>query len=145
MFPIMTFVGNLGYVAVAIMGGALAIQGKIAIGDIQAFIQYVRQFTQPITQIAQASNIFQQTAAAAERVFEFLDESEEVARQPDSRSSCRQVRGHVEFDHVHFGYNPDKIIINDFSANVTAGSADRHCRPHRRGQDHDGQAADALL
>ena len=85
----MTFVGNLGYVAVAILGGALAIQGKISIGDIQAFIQYVRQFTQPITQIAQASNIFQQTAAAAERVFEFLDEPEEM---PDSATAVAAAR-----------------------------------------------------
>ena len=120
LFPIMTFVGNLGYVAVAILGGALAIQGKISIGDIQAFIQYVRQFTQPITQIAQASNIFQQTAASAERVFEFLDEPEEIA---DSAQTVKlpNVQGHVEFDHVHFGYNPDKIIINDFSANIKPG------------------------
>jgi ATP-binding cassette subfamily B multidrug efflux pump len=120
LFPVMTFVGNLGYVAVAILGGALAIQGKISIGDIQAFIQYVRQFIQPIAQIAQASNIFQQTAAAAERVFEFLDEAEEV---PDSPTAVAlpSVQGHVEFDHVHFGYNPDKIIINDFSANIKPG------------------------
>jgi ATP-binding cassette subfamily B multidrug efflux pump len=120
LFPIMTFVGNLGYVAVAILGGALAIQGKVSIGDIQAFIQYVRQFTMPITQIAQASNIFQQTAAAAERVFEFLDEAEEVE---DSATPVQlaEVQGHVEFDHVHFGYNPDKIVINDFSANVQPG------------------------
>jgi ATP-binding cassette subfamily B protein len=120
MFPIMSFIGNLGYVAVAIIGGALVIQGKIPIGDIQAFIQYVRQFTQPITQIAQASNIFQQTAAAAEHVFEFLDEPEEV---PDSATPVKltKVEGNVEFDHVHFGYNPDKIIINDFSVDVKAG------------------------
>jgi len=120
LFPVMTFVGNLGYVAVAILGGALAIQGKISIGDIQAFIQYVRQFTQPIAQIAQASNIFQQTAAAAERVFEFLDEAEEV---PDSAQAVKlpAVKGHVEFDHVHFGYNADKTIINDFSANIQPG------------------------
>lgn len=120
LFPIMTFVGNLGYVAVAILGGALAIQGKISIGDIQAFIQYVRQFTMPITQIAQASNIFQQTAAAAERVFEFLDESEDI---PDSAQAVQLsgVQGHVEFEHVHFGYNPDKIVINDFSADIQPG------------------------
>jgi ATP-binding cassette subfamily B protein len=120
LFPIMNFVGNLGYVGVAILGGWLAIQGRITIGDIQAFIQYVRQFTQPITQIAQASNIFQQTAASAERVFEFLDEAEEI---PDSAQpiSAPQTRGHVEFDHVRFGYNPEKTIINDFSANVLPG------------------------
>jgi ATP-binding cassette subfamily B multidrug efflux pump len=120
LFPLMTFVGNLGYVAMAILGGALAIRGQISIGDIQAFIQYVRQFTQPITQIAQASNIFQQTAAAAERVFEFLDEPEEI---PDNEQPAKlsAVRGHVEFDHVHFGYNPDKVVINDFSADVKPG------------------------
>src|SRR5258708_34471524 len=120
LFPVMTFVGNLGYVAVAILGGALAIQGKVSIGDIQAFIQYVRQFTMPISQIAQASNIFQQTAAAAERVFEFLDEPEEI---PDTAQPVKLpgVEGHVEFDHVRFGYNPDKVIINDFSANTKPG------------------------
>src|SRR5258708_18695021 len=117
LFPVMTFVGNLGYVAVAILGGALAIQGKVSIGDIQAFIQYVRQFTMPISQIAQASNIFQQTAAAAERVFEFLDEPEEIADSAQA-AALPAVQGHVEFDHVHFGYNPDKTIINDFSANI---------------------------
>jgi ATP-binding cassette subfamily B protein len=120
LFPVMTFVGNLGYVAVAILGGALAIQGKVSIGDIQAFIQYVRQFTMPISQIAQASNIFQQTAAAAERVFEFLDEPEEIADSAQA-AALPAVQGHVEFDHVHFGYNPDKTIINDFSANIQPG------------------------
>src|SRR5579859_5834296 len=120
LFPIMNFVGNLGYVAVAILGGWLATRGAIAIGDIQAFIQYVRQFTQPISAIAQASNIFQQTAAAAERVFEFLDEPEMV---PDTAQpvALTEVRGHVEFDHVHFGYNPDRVIINDFSADIQHG------------------------
>ena len=120
MMPIMGFVGNLGYVAVAVLGGWLAITGAITLGDIQAFIQYVRQFTQPISQIAQASNVFQQMAAAAERVFEFLDEPEEIpdAAQPVKLTS---VQGHVQFDHVHFGYTPDKIIINDFSVNVKPG------------------------
>ncbi len=120
MMPIMGFVGNLGYVAVAVLGGWLAITGAITLGDIQAFIQYVRQFTQPISQIAQASNVFQQMAAAAERVFEFLDEPEEIpdAAQPIKLTS---VQGHVQFDHVHFGYTPDKIIINDFSVNVKPG------------------------
>jgi ATP-binding cassette, subfamily B, multidrug efflux pump len=120
LFPIMSLVGNLGYVAVAILGGWLAIRGAITLGDIQAFIQYVRQFTHPITAIAQASNIFQQTAAAAERVFEFLDEPEEM---PETAQPVRleSVQGRVEFDRVHFGYNPDKIIINDFCANVNPG------------------------
>jgi ATP-binding cassette subfamily B protein len=120
MMPILMFVGNLSYVAISILGGYLAVQGMITIGDIQAFIQYARQFTQPIAQIANISNILQQTAAAAERVFEFLDEAEEV---PDTASPIKlaDVKGAVEFDHVHFGYNPDKIIINDFSATVKPG------------------------
>jgi ATP-binding cassette subfamily B protein len=114
MMPVMTFIGNLGYVAVCILGGYLVIKNTITIGDIQAFIQYVRSFTQPITQIANISNIFQQTAAAAERVFEFLAEAEE---EPDTATPAQLeiVEGLVEFKNVHFGYSPDKIIINDFS------------------------------
>lgn len=115
--PILTFVGNLNYVAVAILGGYLAIRGSITIGDIQAFIQYVRLFTQPIAQIANISNVLQQTAAAAERVFEFMDEDEEVA-ETVSTLTTDKINGSVEFKNVHFGYNPDKIIINDFSAKV---------------------------
>ncbi len=120
MMPVMNFIGNLGYVAVAILGGWLAFRGTITVGDIQAFIQYVRSFTQPITQIANISNVLQQTAAASERVFEFLAEEEESpeTRQPVSLSS---VKGHVEFRHVHFGYTPDKIVINDFSEEVQPG------------------------
>jgi ATP-binding cassette subfamily B protein len=114
MMPVMTFIGNLGYVAVCILGGYLAIKGTITIGDIQAFIQYVRSFTQPITQLANISNVLQQTAAAAERVFEFLAEAEE---EPDTTVPVvmDKVEGRVDFKNVHFGYNPDKIIINDFS------------------------------
>jgi ATP-binding cassette subfamily B multidrug efflux pump len=120
MFPIMNFIGNLGYVAIAIMGGYLAVRNAITVGDIQAFIQYVRNFTQPITQIANISNILQQTAAAAERIFEFLAEEEEI---PDSEHPVQvdQIEGHVEFQHVHFGYSPDKIVIKDFSADVLPG------------------------
>jgi ATP-binding cassette subfamily B multidrug efflux pump len=120
MMPVMTFVGNLGYVAVCILGGWLAIRNAITIGDIQAFIQYVRSFTQPIAQFANISNVLQQTAAAAERVFEFLGEAEEV---PETAKSVKleSVEGGVEFRHVHFGYNPDKIIINDFCASVKPG------------------------
>jgi len=120
MMPIMTFIGNLGYVAVAILGSYLAIKGTITIGDIQAFIQYVRSFTQPITQLANISNILQQTAAAAERVFEFIEEDEEVeeAAQP---IKLENVEGRVEFKNVHFGYSPEKIIINDFSAEAEPG------------------------
>lgn len=120
MQPIMNFVGNLGYVAVAVSGSMLAVSGVIMVGDIQAFIQYVKNFTQPITQIAQVSNMLQSMAAAAERVFEFLDEEEETA-DPAQPASLADVKGGVDFDHVHFGYNPDKIIINDFSAHVEPG------------------------
>ena len=120
MQPIMNFVGNLGYVAVAVSGSMLAVSGVIMVGDIQAFIQYVKSFTQPITQIAQVSNMLQSMAAAAERVFEFLDEEEETP-DPAQPASLAHVKGGVDFDHVHFGYNPDKIIINDFSAHVEPG------------------------
>ncbi|PKO02248.1 MAG: multidrug ABC transporter ATP-binding protein [Chloroflexi bacterium HGW-Chloroflexi-5] len=120
MMPIMNFIGNLGFVAIAILGGYLAITKAITVGDIQAFIQYVRSFTQPIAQVAQISNVLQQTAAAAERVFEFLGEAEEVEDLVDTvQVDC--VEGTVEFKDVHFGYNPDKIIINDFSIKVTPG------------------------
>jgi ATP-binding cassette subfamily B multidrug efflux pump len=120
MMPIMTFIGNLGYVAVCILGGWLVIQNTIAIGDIQAFIQYVRMFTQPITQLANISNVLQQTAAAAERVFEFLNEPEEAV-EAATAVNLGSVAGRVEFQNVHFGYNPDKIIIKDFSATVNPG------------------------
>ncbi len=119
MQPIMNFVGNLGYVAVAITGSFLAVQGIITVGDIQAFIQYVKNFTQPITQLTQVSNVLQQMAAAAERIFEFLDEPEE---EPDHTTvTSSQVECEVEFDHVHFGYDPEKPVIKDFSARVTEG------------------------
>jgi ATP-binding cassette subfamily B multidrug efflux pump len=120
MMPIMMFVGNLSYVAVSILGGWLAVRKTITVGDIQAFIQYVRMFTQPLGQIANISNILQQTAAAAERVFEFLDEEEEI-RETAHPIPLPAVAGSVEFKNVHFGYNPDKIIINDFSATVNPG------------------------
>jgi ATP-binding cassette subfamily B multidrug efflux pump len=120
MFPVINFIGNLGYVGICILGGYLATRNAITLGDIQAFIQYVRSFTQPITQIANISNIFQQTAASAERVFEFLAEPEETPDQaepvyPDG------VKGRVEFEHVRFGYSPDKVIIHDFSAAIQPG------------------------
>lgn len=114
MFPAMNFVGNLGYVAVTLLGGYLAIHQMITVGDIQAFIQYVRSFTQPLTQLANISNVLQQTAAAAERVFEFLDEPEE---EPDTETPVQlaEVEGRVDFRNVRFGYTPDKIIIHDFT------------------------------
>ena len=120
MMPIMMFIGNLGYVAVAILGGYLAIRNAITVGDIQAFIQYMRSFTQPITQLANISNVLQQTAAAAERVFEFLDEKEEV-EETTSPIKLESVEGHVEFKDVHFGYDPAKPVINDFSAEAEPG------------------------
>ncbi len=114
IMPIMMFIGNLGYVAVSILGGYLAIRKTITLGDIQAFIQYVRTFTQPLTQLANISNVLQQTAAAAERVFEYLEEEEEI---PDPAESVRlgAFEGRIDFKNVHFGYEPGKIIINDFS------------------------------
>jgi len=120
MMPIMMFIGNLGYVAVAILGGYLAVRGTITVGDIQAFIQYVRSFTQPITQLANISNVLQQTAAAAERVFEFLEEKEEVL-ETGNPVKLETVQGHVEFKNVHFGYDPEKPVINNFSAEAEAG------------------------
>ena len=122
MQPIMAFVGNLGYAGVALCGGILAVKGRITVGDIQAFIQYVKNFTQPIQQIAQVINQVQSMAAAAERVFEFLGEEEEdqAAANPVDISE-HVIEGSVEFDHVKFGYNPDNVIIHDFSANVRPG------------------------
>lgn len=120
MMPIMTFIGNLGYVVVSILGGYLTIKNKIEVGDIQSFIQYVRTFTQPITQAAQVANMMQSTAAAAERVFEFLEESEEDV-DVENPISTDKLEGVVEFKNVNFGYNEDKIIINDFSAKVKQG------------------------
>lgn len=120
MMPIMAFVGNLGYAGVAIAGGFLTIQGTIQVGDIQAFIQYVKQFTQPIQQIAQVMNMLQSMAAAAERVFEFLDEEEEVQVIEDPVKE-EHIQGNVDFDHISFGYQENQVIIHDFSANVKAG------------------------
>ena len=120
MMPIMQFVGNLGYVGVSILGGYLAIKGSIEVGDIQSFIQYVRNFTQPIQQMAQVANMLQSTAAASERVFEFLEEEEEDQTVPNP-VSIEGLKGNVEFEHVHFGYHPEHIIINDFSVNVKHG------------------------
>ncbi|MEY8391795.1 ABC transporter ATP-binding protein [Lachnospiraceae bacterium] len=120
MQPIMGFVGNLGYVAVAVAGAMLAVRGRIEVGEIQSFIQYVRQFTQPISQVAQVSNMLQATAAAAERVFEFLEEEEEeiCAQHPVKANT---MEGRVTFEHVQFGYDEDKIIINDFNCQVEPG------------------------
>lgn len=126
MQPITGFVGNIGYVGVCMLGGYLAVQGTIEIGDIQAFIQYVRNFNQPITQMAQVMNMLQSTAAAAERVFEFLAEEEELPETSnpveiyDAQGNC-SLQGQVTFENVHFGYNPDKIIIHDFSMYIKPG------------------------
>ena len=120
MMPIMQFVGNLGYVMVALLGGIFVIKGSIEVGDIQSFFQYIRNFTQPIQQIAQVTNLLQSSAAASERVFEFLEEPEEEL-QPENPDSIEGLEGNVQFEHVKFGYNPDKIIVNDFSADVHDG------------------------
>jgi ATP-binding cassette subfamily B protein len=120
MMPMINFVGNLGYVGICILGGWLAVKRTIEVGDIQAFIQYVRSFTQPISQIANISNILQQTAASAERIFEFLEEEEEIP-EVSNPVKLQNVNGSVEFKNVHFGYNTDRIIINDFSASIKPG------------------------
>ena len=119
MMPIMGFVSNLGYVAVAIAGAIFAVQGRITVGDIQAFIQYVKNFTQPITQLAQVANVLQQMAAAAERIFEFLEAPEEAPEQPKAKAA--DVPSDVEFDHVRFGYDSEHPVISDFSARVGEG------------------------
>lgn len=120
MMPIMSFVGNLGFVCVCLLGGYLTVKKVIEIGDVQAFIQYMRSFMQPISQIANVSNTLQSTAAAAERVFEFLDEEDEVS-ETESPIVLSEVHGNVEFKNVCFGYQPDTMIINHFSSNVEAG------------------------
>ena len=120
MMPVMQFVGNLGYVMVALLGGWFTIKGSIEVGDIQSFFQYIRNFTQPIQQIAQVTNLLQSSAAASERVFEFLDEEEEETTK-ENAVSIDGLSGNVEFDHVSFGYNPEKIIVHDFSAKVRDG------------------------
>ena len=120
IMPTMRVISNFGYVAVCILGGYLAIQGRITVGDIQAFIQYVRQFNQPLMQIANISNVLQQTAAAAERVFEFINEPEEVEDTTEP-IHLEQVEGHVEFRNVRFGYNPDEVVIKDFSFKAEPG------------------------
>lgn len=120
MMPVMQFVGNIGYVMVAILGGFMAIRGAIEVGDIQSFFQYIRNFTQPIQQIAQVTNMLQSTAAASERVFEFLEEEEED-QKAEHPVDNRTVEGNVTFDHAVFGYDPDKVIIHDFSAEVKQG------------------------
>ena len=120
LFPIINVVGNVGYVGVAVLGGKLAIQGSINIGDIQAFIQYMNQFTQPITQVANVTNILQSTAAAAERIFEFLDEKEEI-KDVKNPVVLKKIKGDIEFNNVVFGYEKDKVIIKNFNAKVKGG------------------------
>ncbi|OJX38900.1 MAG: multidrug ABC transporter ATP-binding protein [Chloroflexi bacterium 44-23] len=120
MMPIMNFIGNLGYVAISVLGGWLAVRGAITVGNIQAFIQYVRSFTQPIAQIANISNVLQQTAAAAERVFAFMEQPEEIEETKDPLK-ISDIKGKVEFKHVRFGYEPEKTVIKDFSLVVQPG------------------------
>ena len=121
MMPIMQFVGNVGYVMVALLGGYMTIRGAIQVGEIQSFFQYIRNFTQPVQQIAQVTNMMQMSAASAERVFEFLEEEEEPVTGNISEGQVPAVTGNVTFDHVSFGYRPDQIIIKDFSAQVKPG------------------------
>ncbi len=120
LFPIVNVVGNIGYVSIAVLGGRLAIQGSINIGDIQAFIQYMNQFTQPITQVANVTNILQSTAAAAERIFEFLDEREEI-KDVKNPVVLKKIKGDIEFNNVVFGYEKEKVIIKDFNIKIKAG------------------------
>ena len=120
MYPLMNFVGNVGYVAVAILGGYFAVKGRITVGNIQSFIQYNKQFTQPIGQVAQISSTIQAMIAAAERIFEFLEENEEV-EDVKNPVSTENLNGNIKFDHVHFGYDPEKTIINDFNCDVKDG------------------------
>ncbi|MBQ3413775.1 MAG: ABC transporter ATP-binding protein [Clostridia bacterium] len=120
MHPLMNFIGNIGYVAVAVAGGYLTIQGKISVGDIQSFIQYNKQFTQPIGQIAQVSSMLQSMVAAAERIFEFLEEEEEPETISEIKDT-KNIKGNIDFKNVKFGYNPEKIIINNFNASVKEG------------------------
>jgi ATP-binding cassette subfamily B protein len=120
MMPVTSFVGNLGYVAICILGGYLVINGKITVGDIQAFVQYVRQFNHPIAQVSNISNILQQTIAAAERIFEFLQQPEETA-ETTLPVKTNNIQGNIEFKNVKFGYSPDKIVIKDFNANINKG------------------------
>lgn len=120
MMPIMQFVGNLGYVVVALLGGFMVINGQVQVGDIQAFFQYIRQFTQPVQQIAQVTNMLQSSAAASERVFEFLNEKEEDQTVPYP-VNIKNVEGSVQMEHVSFGYNPEQIIVHDFSCKVEKG------------------------
>ncbi len=120
MFPLMNFIGNVGYVVVAILGGYFAVKGKITVGNIQSFIQYNKQFTQPIGQVAQISSTIQAMIAAAERIFEFLEEKEEI-EDIKNPVSTKDIKGNIKFDHVHFGYDPEKTIINDFNSDVKDG------------------------
>ncbi len=120
MYPLMNFIGNVGYVLVAILGGYFAVKGRITVGNIQSFIQYNKQFTQPIGQVAQISSTIQAMIAAAERIFEFLEEKQEV-EDIENPVSIEGIKGNVKFEHVHFGYNPEKTIINDFNSNIKDG------------------------
>ena len=144
MMPTMRLISNFSYVAVSILGGYLVIRKSISVGDIQAFIQYVRSFNEPLMQIANISNILQQTAAAAERVFEFLNEPEEVP-ETENPVQLDHIEGRVEFRNVRFGYNPDEIIIKDFSFIAEPGQKIANRWSNRCWKDNIGQIAHALL
>ena len=144
MMPVMQFVGNLGYVMVALLGGVFTIKGSIEVGDIQSFFQYIRNFTQPIQQIAQVVNLLQSSAAASERVFEFLEEPEED-QTVENPADITKLSGNVEFNHVKFGYNPDKIIIHDFSADIKDGQKIAIVGPYRSRKNNNGKTSHAFL
>ena len=144
MMPVMQFVGNLGYVMVALVGGWQVINGAIEVGQIQSFIQYIKSFTQPVQQIAQVTNMLQSTAAASERVFEFLEEEEED-QTVENPVKLKNTEGEVRFEHISFGYDPDQIIIHDFSGGGASGTEGGHCRSYGSRKDYIGQAADAFL
>ena len=120
MHPVMNFISNIGYVAVAVAGGYFAIKGRITVGNIQSFVQYNKQFTRPIGEVAQVMTQIQTMVAALERILDFLDEEEEKDSDKNP-ADVKSLKGNIEFEHVHFGYNPDKIIINDFNASVKDG------------------------
>lgn len=146
MQPLMTIVGNLGYVVVCVLGSALAMNGDISFGVIVAFILYVRLFTSPLSTLAQGMTQMQTAAAAGDHIFDFLQE-EELPDETGKKEAPTDVRGEVEFEHVRFSYpdNPDKIIIKDFLRSYPSRTKGGHCRAHRRGKNHNGEFADALL
>ena len=144
IMPLMRFIGNIGYVFVAVVGGIMVTQNAISIGDVQAFIQYAQQFTQPITMLANIANVIQSAMASAERIFELLDEEEQVPEAADALT-IENPEGAVQFEHVRFGYSEDNILMEDMNIDVQAWPDDRDCRSDWCRQNNPGQSADALL